>query len=328
MSVESETTREALLAAIDKEEPDMTLQANELSIPTTIPSYNRMMSPTGDENHPLAGIPRKTGIGIAGRPQSGKTTSCFQLMYEVFRDSDSDEEQSNGLIVDTEGSIHTYYGWKETFDTRYGMDTEIVPVTPQFSNATVQKFEYERKPEAEHQVFLMDVRDLTRILTLHGRPAQIGTEDGKMKLQPNGDFPDDIRDTPMGQFVFQNNIDVITYDSVTNPLETFTNRQQDRPTRAKATAWWMLQAQALAEARDMVQFYIAHLSKNPTNPYDRPDIIGGKNLKHQIKFAIYMRQDGETERAMKLFRHPSKQQWDDEWYMDLQTGKGFVDVND
>lgn len=326
-SVPSEQAREALLSSVEgaNEDINMTLQPEELSIRTSLPPFNEMMSPTGDENHPLAGIPRKTGIGIAGRPEAGKTTLTFQLVHEVLR---KEGEGSNAILFDTEGSIHTYYGWHDAFQTRFGIDTEIVPVKPIIQNGEVKKFEHDRKPEADHQIFLLDVRDLTKILTLHGRPAKIGTEDGKMKLEPNGRFPDDIRDTPIGQFVFQNNVDVISYDSVTNPLETFTNRQQDRPTRAKATAWWMLQAQSLAEERDMVQFYITHLSKNPTNPYDRPDIIGGKNVKHQIKFSIYLRNASDNERAMKLFRHPSKEPWTDEWYMDLQTGKGMVEIED
>ena len=299
----------------------MTIDVNDLSIQTSIQPFNQMMSPSGDTNNPLAGIPRKTGIGLSGRPESGKTTLSYQLGHETML---QEGEGSNMLLFDTEGSIHTYHAWKDAMADRYAMDTEIIHVDPVIKNGEVKNFDYERNPDVDHQIFLLDVRDLTKILTLHGRPARIDTEDGKMKLQPNGDFPSDISKTPIGQFVFQNDIDFMAYDSITNPLETFTNRQQDRPTRAKATAWWMLQAQALAQERDMVQVYITHLSKNPTNPYDRPDILGGKNVKHQIKYSIYLRQANDNERAMKLFRHPGKEPWSEEWYMDLKTGVGFV----
>lgn len=323
-SVPTESTKKALQNALETDTKDinMTLQPEDLAIRTSLRPFNEMMSPTGDESNPLAGIPVKTGIGISGRPEAGKTTLTYQMLHEVLRNRG---EGSNALLFDTEGSIHTYYGWQDAFQQRFGLDTEIVPVTPIISDGEVKKFDMERKPEADHQIFLLDVRDLSKILTIHGRPSKIGTDKGKMILEPNGSFPDDIRETPIGQFVFQNNIDAITYDSVTNPLETFTNRQQDRPTRAKATAWWMLQAQSLAEEKAMVQFYITHLSKNPTNPYERPGILGGKNVKHQIKYSIYLRGASDNERAMKLFRHPSKEPWTDEWYMDLQTGKGMVE---
>lgn len=325
-AVPVEGAREQLLSALERDagDPHLTMQKNKLTIPTTLDPFNKMMSPNGDENHPLAGMPRKSGIGLSGRPESGKTTLSYQLAHEVMMKGG---EGTNVLMFDTEGSAHTYYGWQETFQTRFGLDTEMVYVDPVIdSSGEFKRFDMERKPDADHQIFLMDVRDLTKILTLHGRPARIGTEDGKMKMEPNGDFPNSIRDTPIGQFVIQNEVDYMAYDSITNPLETFTNRQQDRPTRAKATAWWMLQAQALAEERDMVQVYITHLSKNPTNPYDRPDVLGGKNIKHQIKFSIYLRSASDNERAMKLFRHPSKEAWDGEWIMDLQDGKGFVDI--
>lgn len=323
--VPAAATRDQLLSALDQDSPTMTLQPDELTIGTSLKPFNEMMSPTDEENHPLAGIPVKTGVGISGRPEAGKTTLTFQLMHEVLRQRG---EGSNALLFDTEGSIHTYYGWQEAFQNRFGLDTEIVPVEPRISSGQVQGFNMERKPEADHQIFLLDVRDLPKILTIHGRPAEISTEDGKMKLEPNGDHPSDIRDTAIGQFVFQNDIEAITYDSVTNPLEQFTNRQQDRPTRAKATAWWMLQAQSLAETKEMVQFYITHLSKNPASPYDRPDIIGGKNVKHQIKYSIYLREGSDNERHMQLFRHPAKEPWTDQWDMKLETGKGMVPIED
>lgn len=323
-SVPAESTQEALIDALRKDIPEnMTLQAEDLTIKTTLRTFNEMMSPTGEENHALAGIPVKTGIGISGRPEAGKTTLTFQMMHEVLRKYG---EGTNALIFDTEGSMHTYYGWQDAFQNRFGLNTEIVPVKPIIADAEVKSFEMERKPEADNQIFLLDVRDLTKILTIHGRPAEIGTEDGKMKLEPNGDFPKDIRETPIGQFVSQNDVRALTYDSITNPLETFTNRQQDRPTRAKATSWWMLQAQSLAAEFDLVQFMITHLSKNPTNPYERPSIIGGKNVEHQIKYSIYLRNANENERAMRLFRHPSKEPWDEQWFLDLQTGKGMVDT--
>lgn len=324
--IPSQNAREALLNAldIDPENPNMTTQEHNLTIKTTTEPFNRMMSPTDDPSHPMGGIPKKTGIGISGRPEAGKTTLSFQLGHEVMRVKG---EGSNILLFDTEGSIHTYHGWADTFRNRYGLDTSLTSVEPVVNNGEVKTMRMERDPDADHQIFIMDVRELEKILAIHGRPGRVDTEDGKMKIQPNGPHVSDIGDAPIGQFVFQNNIDYIAYDSITNPLEQFTNRQQDRPTRAKATAWWMLQAQALAEERDMVQAYITHLSKNPTNPYSRPDVLGGKNIKHQIKYSIYMRHDSDNERELKLFRHPAKEPWEDSWYMDLQTGKGFVDID-
>jgi len=318
--IPSRDTREHLRDALDTD-PTMPKQTTDLAVRTTLPPFNEMMSPTDDGNHPLAGIPKRTGIAMSGRPEAGKTITSFQLAHEVMAEGGPD---TNALLFDTEGSLHTYYGWKETFQNRFGLDTEIVEVEPKFVNGTWKDFDYTIDPDVDHQIFLMDIRDLENILAVHGRPANIDTEDDKIKLAPDGNFESDIRDTPIGQFCFQEDVEYLVYDSITNPLETFTNRQQDRPTRAKATAWWMLQAQALAEKRDMVQVFITHLSKNPTNPYDRPDILGGKNVKHQVKYSIYMRQSDGSERAMKLFRHPSKEPWDDQWHMSLEGGKGMV----
>lgn len=327
-AVPARSTRQSLEDALEidyKDNTNMALQEEDLCIPTSLMTFNEMMSPTGQMKGSLAGIPQKTGIGLCGKPQAGKTTLSFQLGHEVMR---SKGEGSNMLLFDTEGSMHTYYSWMKTFQTRFGLDTEIVPVELDYRNGEVQNMTTDKDPDKDHHIFLLDVRNLPKIHALHGRPSKVNTEDSKMKLEPNGEFPDDIRKTPMGQFVFQENIDYTVYDSITNPLEEFTNRQQDRPTRAKATAWWMLQAQSLAEERDMVQVFITHLSKNPTNPYDRPDILGGKNVKHQIKYSMYLREAQDNERAMRLFRHPGKEPWTDEWFVDLQGGKGFVDINE
>lgn len=318
----SHSAREAFRESLERD-PDKNMSSTELTIRTTLQPFNEMIDPLGRNDGKFSGIPVSTGIGLAGRPEAGKTTFSFQMAHEVMRHRG---EGSNALMFDTEGSSHTYHMWQETFQQRFGLDTETVEVDVNYSNGQIHGLDYTKDPEVDHHIFILDVRDLTKILALHGRPANIGTEDGKMKLEPNGDFPDDIQDTPIGQFVSQESIDYLVYDSVTNPLETFTNRQQDRPTRAKATAWWMLQAQSLAEDRDLVQVFIVHLSKNPTNPYDRPDILGGKNIKHQIKYSVYMREMSEGERSMKLFRHPGKEPWNEEWFMKMESGKGFVDV--
>lgn len=328
--IPTQKTQEAFERAIKLPEElrnnKMVLDTTSLSVSTELEAINKMFSPTDDPSHKYAGIPLKSGIAFSGRPKAGKTTLTIQLTYDILNNIiQTTDESHNALFFDTEGSIHSYIGWQDVFEQRYGLDTEIVPVEPKVSNGEVDRFDMERNPDADAQLFVMDVRDLQKILTIHGRPARVNTEEGKMRLMPNGSFPDDIRRTPIGQFVFTNDISVMTYDSVTNPIEMFTNRQQDRPTRAKATSWLMLQAQALAEAREMVQFYISHLSKNPANQYSRPDMIGGKNFKHQVKFATYLRESGDDVREMKLFRHPSKKPWEDEYHLKLEDGKGFVD---
>lgn len=318
-SVPSNQTRDTLKRVIADDETNYTNTTMSLQdniIETDLDAFNDMMALEGTGI--TGGLPMKTGIGIAGRPKAGKTILSFQMAMDAMSNTGK-----NALILDTEGNIMTYYGWIEVFQNRFGIDVSLIEVDCFVDGADVQ-FDYSHDPDAEHQLFVLDVRELQDILAIHGRPAAVSTADGKMALEPNGEHVN-VWESPIGKLIANNDIVFQAYDSISNPLESFTNRQQDRPTRAKATQWWLLQAQALADDLDLCQVYVTHLTKNPANQWDRPDTVGGKALKHQTSFFIYLRQSDKEEREMKLFRHPNKQEWVDEWNIDIESGKGFVD---
>lgn len=317
-SVEPEATRIKLYEALQQSEPIMNV--DDYYVRTMVSTFNEMMSMGGIE----AGLPRKSGMVLAGRPEAGKTILTYQFAFDTLRSIG----EGNAVIVDTEGSGPIYAMWEQIFIDRFGIDVEVVPVEIFVDDQGNISHDMTRKPDAEHQIFIIDVRELEDILRIHGRPANINTEDNKMKLDPAGEFVD-VWDSWMGQFVSNNDIVYHAYDSVSNPLEIFTNRQQDRPTRSKATQWWLLQAQAMAQNMDTVQVYVTHLSKNPASPYDRPGIIGGKAVKHQNKHAIYLNtSDSDAgHRQMRLLRHPSKTPWVDKYQLNLESGAGFVDPN-
>lgn len=330
LSVPIDEIRESLMDSLRQpiEEPDMSVRMNIDTAKTSIDAINEAMAPKGEgTNSEHAGLQVGEAVAFVARPKTGKTLLTYQLGFEVLNSMG----EGNALFFDTEGTKTLYEHWARRMAKRFDMDIALVEVNPRVNEGMTQvlQFEYDDyfEDEPDHTFYIMDVRDLEKILCIHGRPASISTDDGKMKLEPKDEgFEGDVIDTPIGGFVSNNDIQYMAYDSVTNPLEVFTNRQQDRPTRAKATSWWMLRMQELAEQYSMVVTFITHLSKNPTNPYATPDMIGGKNLKHQAKFWVYMRgAKGENQRTIEMMRHPSRPTKEKSWTLEINTAKGFID---
>lgn len=328
-AVEMDSVRDKLFAAI---ESDPTMSVDDLYVETELSEFNELMGTNGV----TGGLPKKSGMVLAGRPQAGKTIFSYQMVFEAMkkmsvpndkqRYTPDEGENLNALIVDTEGSMYTYELMKETFENRYQIDTALVEVDVIVDGARAD-FQFTRDPEADHQIFVMDVRQLDDILTIHGRPAEIGTEGGNMSIHPDGEHKG-VWESPMGQFAHKNDICYMAYDSITNPIETtFTNRQQDFPPRSKATQWWMGQVQGIAQELEVVQLYTTHLTKNPTQQWDRPDYVGGKSVKHNNKHAVYLHRAEDGLRAMQLFRHPAKPEWEEEVYLSLEEGKGYKDAD-
>lgn len=315
-SVVPEETRDRLYYGIRNGSP----MTESQYVHTTLKPWNRMMSTDGDASG--GGIPHRSPFALAGRYKAGKTILSYQLVFEALRNAGG-----NALIVDTESSLDTYQDWQPTFESRYGIDVNLTEIYPTVRGDDVSWGDYGTDPDADHQIFVMDVRSLEDILTIHGRPMRMDTSGGKMQIMPNGDF-DRALDSPIGKFVRSKDIEMVVYDSISNPLEIFTNRQPDRPARAKATNWWLLPAQEIAQKERTMQVYVTHLTKNPSQQSDRPEILGGKAVGHQTKYQVYLREAHKNLRALKLFRHPSREPWTDTYWMDLRTGEGYVEADD
>lgn len=324
-----EVARQVLLGNMSKQKQD-------LYVETKLEAFNDIM---GNMAIP-GGVPLKSGLTLVGRPQAGKTIFSFQCCFEVMKAMAEDEDGNydadhdgnyNSMIVDTEGSRHTYHFLLDTFKTRFGLDVEIVEVDVEI-RGNIAKFNYDKDIEADHLIYLLDVRGLEDILTMHGRPANIITEGSKMKIEPSGKHVGAF-ESSIGQFANGHDICYTAYDSLTNPIENrFTINRYDWPVRAKATQWWIGQVQEMAQKMDMAQIYTTHLSEDPTDgDDDDPGYVGGKALEHNTKHTLLIQQAQDTERKIELMRHPGKSTEvgdREKRFINLSSGEGFVDIDE
>lgn len=151
----------------------------------------------------------------------------------------------------------------------------------------------------------------------------------------------DVRKTPIGKFVKENNVKYVLVDSVTNPTEIFgPGGQMNNPGRDNANGNWFQQMQSLAEKYNTTIIAIFHYSLNPTNMYDkRGHPIGGKAVNANFKFLLLLQRpagamgtpfstkaEKVNVRNLSLMRHPRKEPFKD-FVSTKLTDDGFMDMD-
>lgn len=298
------------------------------------------LKPKGMEawNDLVGGVPQGTQTALIGQARAGKTILTNQLAYAT-----ANVVGGSALIVDTEGSTHTYADWQKAFDKRYQpMELVFLRLGIDGKKGTASLVSDVKHDRKKNYLYVLDCRDLIQILALHGRPARIESSDkGKMSIKPAGQFINNVLETPIGEFMQERDIFFLGYDSFTNPLAIFGTERENFPARANATTWWVLQAQLLAQTLALVEVGVFHETVDPANPWGRPGVAGGNAINYNQKLAVYvehektMRTPGVEEsfdkgknrisRNFWLMRHPSRQPWTRCTQLVL-TSKGFIDV--
>lgn len=312
-------------------------------IPTSLTSINELMG----------GLPRGSAIGVYGTPASGKSIMTIQMLFEIIKYyktlSEEKKDKSllkNCLIIDTEGGSYTIDGWHKILNKRYGLNTSLVYVKMAIETRKVGKGEslkvvlkYTPKKFITPAIFVLDIRSVEKLLQLVGRSASLTmSNSGKIGLEPNNKlWVKDINQAPLSKLIRENNIKGMVIDSVTYPTLEFGMERTNFPVRAEAIAWMMSSLNNITEENGLISFIVSHETSDPVDQYTTPEIVGGKALKHSLKFTIYMSGKATSKtphtdnsnrtkatREVWMKRHPSRPPMSMYRYIEL-TPRGYVD---
>lgn len=276
----------------------------------------------------IGGIPKGTALGIVGPSASGKTILTVQMAYDVML-----AESANSVFIDTEGNGHVHEPWVDNFNSEFDAEVQYIECEYDDNSGKIEKFDIE-DDEADHYMYVIDVRHMPAILDMVGREEDIEvSSNGKITLTPTPQWSNDIFDSPIGDFVLENTVKYLGIDSVTNPLTEFEGGQQNLPARSKATNLLMLQVQKLAQKTDLAVTTIHHETFNPQNSFDKASEKGGKAIGYNHKYMIHLQNEttSRTPKAKKrpdhvracwIIRHPSKKEWSDFKEIELDSS-GF-----
>jgi len=296
------------------------------------------------------GLPVGSGLLIYGPPEAGKTILEFQMAYEAL------QADQNVLIIDTEGSDHTYADWYEKFNARYKVDAGIHfvkavhrPVYKKSGNdeipVDVSRFDIlvdeNRVKEKKLNIFIFGIREVTEILALVGKPVEIEpSPNGKFSVKPQPGWKTNPLMSELGRFVKKYNIGYVAMDSVTQPTaRAIGTEQANLPARAQIISFLLATLQALAEKAGLALVMVSHENKpgntNPTDKFKHPAPLGGDAVMYHVKYAVYMSHEPSTRtpstdkykaptREFWVARHPSRQPWTMYRFIKL-TNDGFID---
>lgn len=309
-------------------------------------------------NELMGGLPVGSPTGIYGHPASGKTIFSNQMVFEMMYKY-KNQEQRNGLIIDTEGSTHTLVGWHKIFNKKYKLKTDIIFIEPKVIKTKAGRG-YSRKLELTYSLlkknktteidpedienqtlFVMDIRNVKKLMIMLGRGSHlVVSKKGKITIKADDKFwMTEIEDTPLYKLIKENNIKVLDLDSISYPMQIFGNERMNFPERATASNWIMAPLHNISEELNIVSFIIAHETIDPSDAYGKPEYTGGKAIKHSLKFILYMSETTSsntprtnlqyrppTVREVWNKRHPVKMGWAKPVFINL-TDKGFVDFD-
>ena len=233
---------------------------------------------------------------IAGESQSGKTTVAIQLAAEY-----SHKTGKPFAFFDTEGGADEFLAaWMPIHQKKYPKARGIV----------------------------ITCRTWQKIIAKHGTEAvQTISEKGKMKVTVSKIHPI----SEMQTFVKDNDICCIVYDSFTMPMQAFGINQENFPVRNTVQQMWLHAMIDLVDEYGVLVILTNHMTKNPTDAWRRPELVGGKALHHNCKVQFYVRKweaRGLTKcRTVKLDRYYSIAKGEKETHMEL-TDNGFIDLTE
>jgi len=307
-------------------------------VPTSLEAINSLTS-IPDREDVARGLPLGLPIGFYGFHESLKTGVGTQLAVDsaIYQDKPS-------LIEDTEGATARFSVpfWARVLSKRYEKKVGVTELI--FKDGVMQEKRVRLK--GDYTIYTCRVSKVTKLLRQHGVDVMYKTSnpsDDKKQSKIILDlkhFSMDVEDTAIGQFVEENDVGMILYDSVSMPFKgPFIGSQQNQPSRAAATDAWFTQIQDLAELYDLAVIGTIHASGNPQKfrgtpgSMERPNPLGGTALLHNFKLVLYFQSiDSMKNRSVKkiwIERSPFRDSWDGS---DMRTVKmtdaGVIDSSD
>jgi hypothetical protein len=227
----------------------------------------------------IGGYPTRTLIGIFGPSGSAKSILCWQEAFFFLKQS-----QKNVLYFGTEGGEEMYPQlWFSRWKERFALKSEDL-----------------------QRVYVLSMRDIQKILELHGYIVRIKREySGKLdvlttglnlkKYEKEGKFKGAYL-SPIEEFVVNNNVGMIIVDSISNPidLEFSGGGYLDFPARAGITSKWLNVLQRIASRMDVLILTVYHHSVRPGSEPDLstlkdvPKIKGGEITEYNLKIILYL----------------------------------------
>lgn len=245
---------------------------------------------------------------IFGPPEAGKSTLGAQVWTEYAMN-----KKGNVAILDTELNEHTFEAVAEMLSKRWGEPVNYIPVLPEVTRGANDdsdggkkggkkfsvKWEFEEKPrKGATNILLIQCPEIQDITALVGRAVDIKvTPGGKVEidhLDGVGAWARSIDDSPLAQFIAENDVKSMMIDSVTNPLDEIAAKTKNFPGRSDLTQLWLVQTGKIAWKFRMPVLAVAHESKNEADGFDKGlKIEGGKGVRYNVKHVLYLMDGNE-----------------------------------
>jgi hypothetical protein len=124
---------------------------------------------------------------------------------------------------------------------------------------------------------------------------------------------EELEKCPLEEEYLKKGFQIIIYDSVTMLFSRLVAILKIFPARSAALGLLFGLIQCYATDYDLMVWGIHHVTKDPTDQWAKPKIKGGKEIYHNTKVSLYVRQCGYAKvpniREISLFRYYNKQEW-------------------
>ena len=234
--------------------------------------------------------------GFFGEPNIGKTLTTLHLASGISHNMALDGVKNNNILVyDTEGSAHDFVeSWYPVLKKRFPKMGEIIVV---------------------YKFFIED------ILEDHGvrmrMDYKVSGKDDKASGKQEAVILELIDEPFIDRVIRENNIGVVIYDSLTNPIATqFSTARQNFPARANVIGAWLGGIIKYMIENNTITFGTLHMTIDPANQYARPKAKGGNLLHYNIKRLYYISRLAQSssvarkmpanaeKRKIEVYRHP------------------------
>jgi RecA/RadA recombinase len=232
----------------------------------------------------IEGIPKGVVLGIAGRPQIGKTFLSFHFAYYAYLAS-----ARPGLFINTE--------------------TDFPIKKIKFQDIYAQRLKVPKDA-----VEIINMTTLAELGTLFG--IRIELEASGKKVTPYLSYVGGERDFPAYILAREKKLSVMVVDSLTAPLkrEISVPPNQNLPARASVINFLWARMERIAYDLNIPVIITHHLSVNPEG-YGHGLPWGGDSILYHTKFFMFLLDGakeerdkwGEEGRRIMLFRYPGIQ---------------------
>ncbi|MEM0117718.1 MAG: ATPase domain-containing protein [Conexivisphaerales archaeon] len=272
------------------------------------------------------GLPDGGLVEIFGEKAVGKSILCYQIALSAAT-------STNVLIVDTElgyeKSLIPY--WTEPLSRRFGrkVSTQRVTVQKKFDDSKKRKANEALLKEAfrnllsqyqiqvsdiqlsqmvgiaapsfglvaeknDSSIYLLEEPGLVDLMHLHGIDGETYvTEGGRVEFRLRMGGVKEPEFSPIGNFVRENGIGLVIYDSISAPAKATFIGTQDLPARSSSFAFLLGQAQKLSSRFSIPILAVNHISVHPHNPaWTHP--YGGLIVGYDFKYVFHLEKEPAT----------------------------------